>query len=688
MSEKKFDRFGQYLILDHLLDGGMAKISRARVLGEQADKIVAIKMVQEKYSKDESFKSMFLDEIKTTFGLIHPNIVQTYNSGVHKNQLFVAMEYCDGRNLKEYIEKLKSNKYVFPIEISAFVIIQAAQGLHYAHTFTDKLTGKPLEIIHRDISPHNIMLNFDGSVKVIDFGIAKSETNSDATQAGTIKGKLSYLAPEYLEQKKLDPRYDLFALGITLWEMLCSKKLFKASNDFAVFKKIQECKVPKPSSISPNVPEELDKIVLKALAKDRDQRYKSCEEFARDLNKFLYSHFPEFNPSDLSYFAKELFKEEIKSDRDKLYEYGKIDISSYKEDYRKELQGESSTSSSSDGDITLDSVSSTPKKNRITEKSDGTRINQTRGGNEIEFAELKNAKSKKSKTAEIEIGLERRGSPRATKKMSGETRLQTVKSSLPKKSTHRTTISKSSRVGGSTRTHTRAKTNTKISTGRGHGSLVKIAAIAVFLFVGGFFVKNKYINKVPELVKKAEKVIDNEMKGDTTVKTETTVRGPSSKEVSLKLKNINRRRTKVYVNGVLKNISVLNTVKVNIGESLTIRVERPGREHYVVTNYVATEDSTVIEVRETPYASFGYLITSRPCFKGKAYFELYGESRVERLPIKYKRGIPFPAETKDSGEVQAAEHEIYIEREGLDLKRGIKFKVSDKSIVDLCKLIN
>ena len=254
MSDKRFERFGQYLILDHLLDGGMAKICRARILGEQADKIVAIKMVQEKYSKDDSFKKMFLDEIKTTFGLIHPNIVQTYNSGIHQNQLFVAMEFCDGRNLKEYLDKLKEKGYVFPIEVSAFVTIQAAQGLHYAHTFPDKLTGKPMEIIHRDISPHNIMLSFDGSVKVIDFGIAKSESNSDATQAGTIKGKLSYLAPEYLEQLKLDGRYDQFALGITLWELLCSRKLFKASNDYAVFKKIQECKVPRPSSINPNVP--------------------------------------------------------------------------------------------------------------------------------------------------------------------------------------------------------------------------------------------------------------------------------------------------------------------------------------------------------------------------------------------------------------------------------------------------
>ena len=352
-SDKSFDRFGRYLILDHLVDGGMAKICRARFLGEQADKIVAIKMVQPQFSKDESFKTMFMDEIKTTFGLLHPNIVQTYDYGLQNNQLFVAMEYCDGRNLKQFLDKLKERNFVFPVEISSYIAIQTCLGLHYAHTFTDKLTGKPANIVHRDISPHNVMLTFDGAIKVIDFGIAKSETNSEATQAGTIKGKLSYLAPEYLDGLELDPRYDLFAVGITLWEMLCSRKLFKASNDLAVLKKIQECKIPRPSSINPNVPEELDRILMKALQKDRSKRYSNMEDFARELNKFLYSTYPEFNASDLSYFAKELFKEEIKEDREKLYEFGQIELRPFLDDLKHESEngtanpnGNSATTSS------------------------------------------------------------------------------------------------------------------------------------------------------------------------------------------------------------------------------------------------------------------------------------------------------------------------------------------------------
>ncbi|HLT22693.1 MAG TPA: serine/threonine-protein kinase, partial [Bacteriovoracaceae bacterium] len=277
MTEKKFQRFGKYLILDHLVDGGMAKICRARFLGEQANKVVAIKMVQPQFSNDEAFVRMFQDELNITFGMLHPNIMQVYDYGKTDGQLYTAMEYIHGANLKQYLDRLKERKKAFPVEASCYIISQVCLGLHYAHTFTDKLTGKPYNIVHRDISPHNIMLTYDGAVKVIDFGIAKAETNSEATQAGTIKGKLSYLAPEYLDGLELDCRYDEFAVGITLWELLCSRKLFQAANDLAVLKQIQQCKIIPPSEINPTVPKELDEIVLKALSKDRANRYENLD---------------------------------------------------------------------------------------------------------------------------------------------------------------------------------------------------------------------------------------------------------------------------------------------------------------------------------------------------------------------------------------------------------------------------
>lgn len=340
MSENnKYERFGKYLVLDHLVDGGMAKISRARFLGEQADRLVAIKMVQPQFSKDADFVRMFEDELKVCFALEHPNIAQTYDYGKWNDQLYTAMELIEGRNLKEYLDRLSEKKLVFPVEISTYITSQICQGLHYAHMFVDKLTGKPLNIVHRDISPHNVMLSFDGSVKVIDFGIAKAESNSEKTQAGTIKGKLAYLAPEYLEGLTLDHRYDQFAVGITLWELLCNRRLFTAKNDLAVLKLIQACKVPAPSSINPNVPKELDEIVLKALSKDRTQRYEDMDKLNRALVKFLYSTYPEFNATDLQYFANELFKSEIDENRKKYVEYGKIDITPFIKDLNDEKEG-------------------------------------------------------------------------------------------------------------------------------------------------------------------------------------------------------------------------------------------------------------------------------------------------------------------------------------------------------------
>jgi serine/threonine protein kinase len=348
MTDNKYQRFGKYLILDHLVDGGMAKICRARFLGEQANRLVAVKMVQPQFSKDPDFLRMFEDELKVCFGLIHPNIAQTYDYGLYREQLYTAMELIEGANLKEYLDRLTEKKVVFPVDVSTYIISQVCQGLHYAHTFIDKLTGKPLNIIHRDISPHNIMLSFDGSVKVIDFGIAKAESNSEKTQAGTIKGKLSYLAPEYLEGLDLDQRYDQFAVGITLWELLCNRKLFTAKNDLAVLKLIQSCKIPAPSSINPNVPKELDQIVLKALSKDRTQRFEDLDKFNRALVRFLYSTYPEFNATDLSHFATELFKKEIDKNQSKYVEYGKIDITPYLKELKDELEGKGPAGATAD----------------------------------------------------------------------------------------------------------------------------------------------------------------------------------------------------------------------------------------------------------------------------------------------------------------------------------------------------
>lgn len=648
---KKFDRFGRYLILDHLVDGGMAKICRSRFLGEQADKIVAIKMVQPQFSKDESFKTMFMDEIKTTFGLLHPNIVQTYDYGFQNDQLFVAMEYCDGRNLKQFLDKLKERNYVFPVEISVYIAIQACLGLHYAHTFTDKLTGKPANIVHRDISPHNIMLTYDGAIKIIDFGIAKSETNSEATQAGTIKGKLSYLAPEYLDGLELDPRYDLFATGITLWEMLCSRKLFKASNDLAVLKKIQECKIPRPSSINPNVPEELDRILMKALSKDRNKRHANLEEFARELNKFLYSTYPDFNASDLSYFAKELFKEEIKVDRERMFEYGQIELRPYLDDLKREVEGGSNPSAAS----ATTQINSGTNEPTLTRKAKETELDFDFDEDVIPSGE-NNHRSASEKISETRSAINRNLLPTKTK---------TSRSALLEKTSTNTKITK------------KARKKIKAKEPKGTNPLFYAASIAIVCgFLAFKFLPNFSgdVNKVATSVDKQEEL--------------TPTRNPSSEQGRLKLKNFNKRVDRVFVNGKEATPDTLSYIYVDPGINLTVRVERPGYEFFVEPSIsVGNGEIQELEVRATPEARYGYLMTSRACASGTLFFNLFGEEREEPLPIGHKPGIAFPVSINEKGEIKERQHEVYFKRTGQDIKKEIKFTISESKVVDLCRLL-
>ena len=330
-------KFGKYLLLDHIVDGGMAAIYRARELSESqnklvAEKIVAIKVIKEQHSNDEGFKEMFLDEIKVAYGLIHPNIAQTYNYGEFNDQLYAVLEYVDGKNLKQYIDLLRKNKQFFPVEMSVYMITQICAGLDYAHKFTDKLTGQTANIVHRDISPHNIMLDYDGIIKVIDFGIAKADSSGDHTKTGTIKGKVSYIAPEYLsEDAVIDSRYDQFAVGLTLWELLTGKRLFKGPNDMAVLKKIYQCKIPSVKQFNPDVPPQLEEILYKTLSKNRDNRYGDMDKLNRALTKFLYSTYPDFNSSDLASFLNKVFFEDIENNKTKLREYGEIDLNQYYE---------------------------------------------------------------------------------------------------------------------------------------------------------------------------------------------------------------------------------------------------------------------------------------------------------------------------------------------------------------------
>ena len=658
----KRERFGRYLILDHLVDGGMAKICRARFLGEQADKVVAIKMVQPQFSKDEAFKTMFMDEIKVTFGLLHPNVIQTYDYGMNKGQLFVAMEYCDGRNLKEYLDKLKERKFVFPVEISTYIISQACQGLYYAHTFRDKLTGQEANIIHRDISPHNIMLTYDGAIKIIDFGIAKSQTNSESTQAGTIKGKLSYLAPEYLEGLELDPRYDQFALGITLWEMLCSRKLFKENNDLAVLKKIQECKIPVPSSINPNVPKELDEIVLKALSKNRSKRFENLDQMNRALMKFLYAKYPDFNSTDLSYFAQELFREEIKKDREKMFEFGKIDIKPFLEDMKKELErgtsSEESSASHSDSpgvkkEAMLDfgfDTAVTKKKNTITVKKTQVAPKEKTNSSEDHSMSRKIADLNESTMTNIKKGG------------------MTISSALDKKES----------------TKVMKMDPKKTSNSKDKSSFKTYAAMLAMLVGGGFYYyKTNMKPKVPTSI--AAKVEPKERKPAQDI-TETN---PMDGFAKLMLSHFDKQKMQVFINGTRTDADLLNSVVVPVGKPFTLRVQIEGRQHFIKEMNLSNQSDVEVEVPEMPATAYGYVFTSADCQAvGEIRFEVYGEKRVSPVPMRQEFGVAFPLNVDERGNLVPASYEIFFKKTGEDIERKIDvtIKREDQSI-DICEYL-
>ncbi|EQC48199.1 kinase domain protein [Bacteriovorax sp. BSW11_IV] len=650
----KYELFGNYLILDHMVDGGMAKICRAFQLTEQESRVVAIKMVQPQYSKDESFKQMFNDEVKLTFQLHHPNIVQIIDSGMYNEQLFVSMEYCDGRNLKEYLDKLKKIKDgefkgFFPPAVAAHVVSDVCFALQYAHNFTDKLTGKKANIIHRDISPHNIMLNFDGTVKVIDFGIAKSEKSSEATQAGTIKGKLSYLAPEYLEGQQLDHRYDQFAVGITLWELLTGQKLFKAANDLAVLKKIQECKIIPPSKINPTVPPELDLIVLKALQKNREKRFKDMQDFGDTLKVFLYKRYPKFSSKQVVQVINTVFKDEIKKDREKLFRFGKIDIKQYLEIIRSGAQKLSAPSSSSakeksrKQEVVLDfgfeeedktsssTVSRALKSKTTTTKSDSA-------SRSTEVKEL------------LEIDKTTTGTQR--KNLSNKTRTQ-IRPKAKKGATRVAQIEK--------------KSSSKVP--------VIAAGVALALAFSGY---RYFTRPAVETTGEVQPVKSEE---------NNTGRVPSAENetANVLLKDIDKQKHRVFVDGERVNPDILGIIKVPRNKEIVIRVESTDREHFIYRNKFTEAGGNEVTIQRTPFAYFGYLTTSRSCIYGKLNFELFGEQRVEKLPISNRYGIRLATNIDENGRPVAKDYVLYYQRDGEDIERKTTVTIEDGVSIDLCK---
>lgn len=325
MSTPSFEQFGKYLLLEKLATGGMAEVFLARGSGAGGiGKFFAIKRILPQYADSPEFVDMFKDEAKIAINLSHSNIVSIHEFGVEKGQFFLVMDYVEGRNLRQIMNKIKKSNLQFSLDQIVYMTKEVAAGLDHAHRCIDGSTGKPLNITHRDMSPQNIMVSFEGETKVVDFGIAKAESQIETTRAGTLKGKFGYMSPEQAEGQAVDLRTDIFSLGIVLWEMLANDRLFVANNEINTLRKIRDCQIPSLRKINPNIQPELERIVQKALARDRNLRYQTAAALHRDLNRFLNRQYPDFSPQDFAVFIKSAFADEILSLRKRLVDYTKV----------------------------------------------------------------------------------------------------------------------------------------------------------------------------------------------------------------------------------------------------------------------------------------------------------------------------------------------------------------------------
>ena len=280
-------RFGRYVLLDRMGVGGMAEVFRAVVPGAEGfRRDLVVKRILTERARAANFIEMFVHEARISALLHHPNVVQVFDFGHVDGSYFLAMELLRGRDLLAVLRALSERQRPFPLPIAAHVAHQVALGLGYAHSLTSP-DGNALNIIHRDVSPSNIMLLRTGGVKLLDFGIAQAigEMDSDESERSTFKGKLSYMAPEQLKDEPQDHRVDLFALGAVMWEMLAGRRLFHGKTDVEKLRRVLDKPIPTPSSLRADVPPSLDRIVLKALARNPDDRYQTGEELADDLEE-------------------------------------------------------------------------------------------------------------------------------------------------------------------------------------------------------------------------------------------------------------------------------------------------------------------------------------------------------------------------------------------------------------------
>lgn len=316
-------KFGNYHLFERVNIGGMAEVFKAVSYGvEGFERLYAIKRVLPNIAEDQEFIDMFIDEAKIAVQLNHANIGQIFELGrdQKENAYFIAMEFVQGKDLRAMYDRARKRGEVLDIPMCCHIVKEACEALEYAHNKKGE-RGEPLHLVHRDVSPQNLIVSYDGEVKLIDFGIAKAAGKASKTQSGILKGKFGYMSPEQVRGKPIDKRSDLFSLGVVFFELLTLERCFQGESDFSVLEKVRNSEIRRPSTLNRPIPPELERIVMKVLARNPDERYQSAAELQDALQKFLYQSGTFYARKDLAAYMRRTFDADIRKEAHKLAEF-------------------------------------------------------------------------------------------------------------------------------------------------------------------------------------------------------------------------------------------------------------------------------------------------------------------------------------------------------------------------------
>ncbi len=304
-------RLGRYEVVGRVASGGMAEILLARVCGPHGFvRVVVLKRILPHLSARTDFRDMFLDEARIVSGIHHENVVHVHELGDHDDELFLVMEYLRGESATGLLRRMLHLDRTVPCALAAYAVAEACTGLNAAHKLCDA-DGQLLGLVHRDVSPHNVFITYDGGVKLLDFGIAHAAGRSTDTAAGQVKGKFGYMSPEQCRGKPLDRRSDIFTLGIVLYEMSTSRRLFQRASDLAIMRAICAEPIPPPSAVVDDYPSALERIVMRALSRSRDDRYSTAGEMAAELREAVRSMSTADPRETLATLMQDVFEERV-----------------------------------------------------------------------------------------------------------------------------------------------------------------------------------------------------------------------------------------------------------------------------------------------------------------------------------------------------------------------------------------